>query len=354
MCRVPAGEEAAVKETRVWILSERRDGELMPVSFELLRRGRELAGKLSCGLDAVLIGEGIADAEARELIFRGADRVYVVSDPVLEHFVVENYSAALSALIRRHTPEIVIAAASRFGRTLMPHVAVKIRAGLTADCTALDIERGTGNLLQVRPAIGGNVMARIKTPERRPQMATVRPRTVALSLRDSSRSGEILRVDIPGLSKDPLVEHLSFRKGEAGGMDIQSADVVVAGGAGLKKRDGFSLIRDLAGVLGGAIGASRAAVDRGWISYPHQVGLSGKTVTPKLYVAVGISGSIQHLAGMKTAEHIVAVNSDPDAPIFNVADFGIVGDLYAVLPPLTRRLHEVKDAVRQSGKRNGG
>jgi electron transfer flavoprotein alpha subunit len=293
-------------------------------------------------LSAVVIGSSIGDGELNELIGRGADRAFVVDDPALDAFIVENYSAVLCDMIREYTPEVVIAGATSTGRTLMPHVAGKLGVGLTADCTALDIEKGTGNLLQVRPAIGGNIMARIKTPEKRPQMATVRPKTTKPALKMEGRKGEVVRIKFRPGWIDSRVEKLGFRQYEEESINLQDSDVVVSGGAGLKKEENFSLIQELAELLKGAVGASRNAVDRGWISYPHQVGLSGKTVTPKLYIAVGISGSIQHLAGMKTSETIVAINSDPDASIFKVADFGIVGDAFEVVPELIEELRRRK------------
>jgi electron transfer flavoprotein alpha subunit len=322
----------------VWTVSEFGESGVKAVSYELLAWGRALADKLEQELSSVLIGSGITEDHARELIDRGADRVYVASDPALSHFVVENYSAALTHLIRERAPEVLIASATTMGRTLMPHVAIKVNAGITADCTGLDIEEGTRLLVQTRPAIGGNVLAEIKTPNRRPQMSTVRPRTARAAGKQGRRDGEIIRVEFDPGWIDPRVERIGFRKSEEENINIMDADIVVSGGGGLKKGENFTVLRALAGMLGGVVGASRQAVDRGWISYPHQVGLSGKTVTPKLYFAVCISGSIQHLAGMKTSETIVAVNSDPDAPIFKVADFGIVGDAFEIIPLLIERL----------------
>ncbi|MCK4804149.1 MAG: electron transfer flavoprotein subunit alpha/FixB family protein [Spirochaetes bacterium] len=322
----------------VWTVSENDQGKLKGVSYELLARGRGLADKLGTELASVVIGHNITDEAVEELIHRGADAVYLVNDPGLRHFVVENFSAVLRDLINVYKPEIVIAGATTYGRTLMPHVAVRVNAGLTADCTELDIEEGTGNLLQIRPAIGGNILAEIKTPERRPQMATVRPNLIKHAEKDERRKGEVVNVEFKAEWIDRRVEHLGFRKSEGENINIQGADVVVSGGGGLKKKENFGMIKKLAESLGGVVGASRVAVDRGWMSYPHQVGLSGKTVTPKLYIAVGISGSIQHLAGMKTAETIIAINSDSDAPIFKVADFGIVGDAFEVIPALLESL----------------
>lgn len=322
----------------VWTVSENDQGRLKGVSYELLARGRVLADKIGAELTAVVIGHNIADDAVKELIHRGADAVYLVNDPRLRHFIVENYSAVLRDLINVYKPEIVVAGATTCGRTLMPHVAVRVNAGLTADCTELDIEEGTGNLLQIRPAIGGNILAEIKTPERRPQMATIRPNLVKHAERDERRKGKVVNVKFKAEWIDRRVEHLGFQKSEGENINIQDADIVVSGGGGLKKKENFGMIKKLAESLGGVVGASRVAVDRGWMSYPHQVGLSGKTVTPKLYMAVGISGSIQHLAGMKTAETIIAINSDSDAPIFKVADFGIVGDAFEVIPALLESL----------------
>ncbi|NLC53852.1 MAG: electron transfer flavoprotein subunit alpha/FixB family protein [Firmicutes bacterium] len=327
-----------MSSAKVWTIAETNGSRLKPVSYELPARGRILADKLGTRLASVVIGDQINHDDLQELIWRGVDEIYVVSHPELSSFLVENYSNVLMDLIGTHHPEIIIAAATTAGRTLMPHVAVRLPAGLTADCTELDIEEGTGNLLQTRPAIGGNILATIKTPKYRPQMATVRPKSTKPLPRDEGRSGKIHVVDFSPNWIDGRVKKVGMRKTEDMGAGIQDAEVVVAGGRGLKKGDNFYLLRELAELLGGVVGASRDAVDRGWISYPHQIGLSGKTVTPKFYLAAGISGAIQHLAGMKTAEVIVAVNSDPDAPIFKVADFGIVGDLFTVLPALINRL----------------
>jgi len=327
----------------IWTLAEAREGKIKEVSYELLTRGLKLAGRLNCELCSVLINNNISKEEAEELILRGADKVYLVNLPGLEHFIVENYSKVLIELINRFKPGIILAAATSSGRTLMPYVAARVHGGLTADCTELDIEEETGNLLQTRPAIGGNIMATIKTPEHRPQMATVRPRSSRPAPINESRrgQGEIITVDFSEKLLDKRVERTGFRNTEDEDVNIQDVEIVVAGGRGLKKGENFSLIRDLAKSLNAAVGASRSAVDRNWISYPHQVGLSGKTVTPKLYLAVGISGAIQHLAGMKTSDIIIAINEDPEAPIFKLADFGIIGDLFEVVPELIRALKEV-------------
>lgn len=343
----------------VWTMAEQHRGRLKPVSFELLGWGRGLADALGVKLASVVIGDGVSEASLQELISQGADEVYSIQDPRLSDFACGPYSRILVGLIRAYAPSVVIAAATTLGRTLMPHVAVKAGAGLTADCTELAIEPGTGNLLQTRPAIGGNIMATIKTPDHRPQMATVRPRSGRPLPADASRIGKVIAVPMPDDAFDGRVKVRGYRGDEAGFVNIEDADVVVAGGRGLKKADNFSLIRGLAERLGGAVGASRDAVDRGWIAYPHQVGLSGKTISPKLYLCAGVSGSIQHLAGIKTSEAIISVNSDPDAPIHGIADLAIVGDLFEILPALQKKLAEGQarsgssSAARASGISGG-
>lgn len=322
----------------VWTYAEQRDGRLEHLAFELLTRGRSLADRLGTGLASIVIGSGIDREGIRELFERGADKVYIVEHEMLEHYINDRYTNALIHLIKTYKPEILIAGASTQGRTLMPYVAARITTGLTADCTGLDIEEETGNLLQTRPAIGGNIMATIKTPNHRPQMATVRPKSTPIPPREAGRTGETVEVAIPQDLLKGREERLGFRAMETDDMNIEEADKVVAGGRGIKKSENFRLVQDLAHKLGAAVGASRDAVERGWAEYPQQVGLSGKTVVPKLYVALGISGAIQHLAGMKTSETIIAVNNDPDAQIFNVADFGIVGDLFEVVPELMKQI----------------
>ncbi|MDR0451195.1 MAG: electron transfer flavoprotein subunit alpha/FixB family protein [Treponema sp.] len=325
----------------VWALAEQFEGRLKEVSFELLSRGRVLADKLGVRLVSVLIGDGLSDGDLEALIKQGADAVYAVQDPRLRCFICETYEQVLESLIREYRPDILLAAATSAGRTLMPYTAVKIHTGLTADCTELDIEEGTGNLLQTRPAIGGNIMATIKTPDRRPQMATLRPKSSRPLPADAGRTGEIKHIPPPPLSPAGT-EIRGYRRDETGAPGFEEADIVVAGGRGLKKGENFTLIRDLARQLGAALGASRDAVDRGWVSYPHQVGLSGKTISPKVYIGVGISGAIQHLAGIKTSEVIVSINSDPDAALHKIADFGIVGDAFQVIPEIQKRLEARK------------
>jgi electron transfer flavoprotein alpha subunit len=324
----------------IWTIAEQSDGKLKDVSFELLARGRGLADQLETKLSSVVIGGEIPKEELHRLIFHGADEVYLVSDKRLDSFVCESYSAILVDLIRRYGPHTILAAATSTGRTLMPHVAIVADTGLTADCTELRIDPETKLLLQTRPAIGGNILATIKTPEKKPQMATVRPKSSRPLKEDRKRKGIIIEVPVSDAVFDSRVEVLGCRNEGDGAVHIEEADVIVAGGRGLKKGDNFHLIHELARLMNAAVGASRDAVDRGWISYPHQIGLSGKTVSPRVYLAIGISGSIQQLAGIKTAEKIVSINSDPEANIHKVADLAIVGDLFEVVPELIKQLEK--------------
>jgi len=328
----------------VWILAEQSEGRVQRISHELLTRGRDLADKRQTELVALVMGNGVEQADLVELIERGADRVLAIEAAGLEHFLPEPYAACMLWMIREHRPEIVIAGATSTGRTLMPLVAIAAHAGLTADCTVLDIDPHTGNLLQTRPAIGGNIMATIKTPHHRPQMATVRPRSTKPAERvgvpnsdPSLLAARITRIAPPAELLASRVRRLGFVK-NAEQHGLQEADAVVAVGRGIKKGENVPMVQKLADSLDAALGATRDVVDRGWLSYPHQIGLSGKTVTPKLYIGVGASGSIQHLAGMQTSETIIAINIDADAQIFKVADIGIVGDLFEVVPVLTKKI----------------
>jgi len=322
----------------IWTLAEQKEGKLHAVSFELLARGRSLADQRSCELCAVVLGDKISDESLNELVLHGADRVYAVQDPALAHFLVEPYAAVLKHLVESHHPEVFIAAATTLGRTVMPYLSVKVHAGLTADCTGLEIDPETGHLWQTRPAIGGNILATIKTPTQRPQMATVRPKSSRPLPRDPQRKGEIINITPPPELLKGRMVFKAFVPDNTQTIPIEDSDIIVAGGSGMKGADNFALLERLAEALKGSVGASRPAVDRGWQPYPRQIGLSGKTVSPRLYIACGISGSIQHLAGMQTAETIVAINTDPAAQIFQVADFGIVGSLFDVLPELIEKI----------------
>jgi electron transfer flavoprotein alpha subunit len=331
-------EEVALGDHRgVWVVAEQRDGEIHGVSYELLGRGRDLADARGARLGAVLLGSKLGDA-GRSLIEHGADVVYVVDDPTLEHYLDEPYANVVAALIKKHKPEIVLTGATSVGRSLIPRVAIQVRAGLTADCTGLDIDDQEGLLLQTRPAFGGNIMATIICPNHRPQMATVRHKVMTALEPDPSRSGDIVVEKLEPSLFRTSAQFIEFVRDATSTINIADADVIVSGGRGLGGPENFAMLEELADVVGGAVGASRAAVDAGWIPYSHQVGQTGKTVQPKLYFACGISGAVQHLAGMQSSDIIVAINKDPDAPIFKVATYGIVGDVFEVVPALTTRL----------------
>ena len=326
----------------IWILAEQHAGKIQRISFELLTRGLKLKEKRNCELSAVIFGENLADEELQSLLDCGADKVIVMKSPLFAHFLVEPWATAMYSLIKEERPEIIIAGATSTGRTLMPYVAMKVRCGLTADCTELDIEPDTNNLLQTRPAIGGNIMATIKTPDLRPQIATIRPHSTKPAIPARSGKGEIIRKSADANLSPGSIKRTGFIPNEEE-LSIQDADCVVVIGRGIKKAENIQLIRDFANSLNAALGASREVIDRGWLTYSHQIGLSGKTISPKLYIGIGVSGAIQHLAGMQTAEKIVAINTDPDAQIFKVADFGIVGDLFEVIPSLTAKIQANPD-----------
>ncbi len=323
----------------IWILAEQRKGKICDISYELLFRARDLSQKWQAEISALILCNEIADEELKQLISCGADKVICIHSPELETFLPEPYAKCMCDAVKRFRPEIILAGATSTGRTLMPYVAAMLHTGLTADCTVLDIEQQTGNLLQTRPAIGGNIMATIKTPEHRPQMATIRPKSTPKAKPIQGKRGEIIRMSPERNLLTSRIKRIGFEKDEEE-LSICSAERVVVVGRGIKKAENISIAREFADLIGAAIGATRDIVDRGWLSYPHQIGLSGKTITPKLYIGLGVSGAIQHLAGMQTAETIIAVNKDPDAQIFKVADLGIVGDIFDVLPGLISRLKQ--------------
>jgi len=328
-----------IKHSGVWILAEQTDGRIGRISHELLTRGIALADKLGTNLTAMVFGCDIPEDDLQDLISCGADRVIAMEAPELTTFLVEPYAACATGLIEEYRPEILLAGATSTGRTLMPYLAIKIHAGLTADCTVLDIEPETNNLLQTRPAIGGNILATIKTPIHRPQMATVRPHSTRPAEPQDGRTGEIIRLEAPADLLSSRVKRTGFTP-STDEMNIQDADAVICAGRGVKRGENIAMVSELADTLGGAVGATRDVVDRGWMDYPHQIGLSGTTVTPKLYIGVGVSGSIQHIAGMGTSDHIIAINNDPDAQIFQVAELGLVGDLFEIVPVLTQKIRE--------------
>lgn len=325
----------------IWTFAEFRHCTIAPVTFELLGVGRSLADERGVPLSAVLLGSGV-EQYAGLLIAAGADIIYLVDDPGLEQYREDVYGRVLETLIREKKPEVVLAGATAIGRSVVPQVANALGAGLTADCTNLAIRKEDGMLLQTRPAFGGNIMATIECPHSRPQMATVRPNVMASLEPDDTRTGDIVYVELPPELYDSKVEVLETVFGEKEQVNIQEVDVLIAGGRGLESEKGFELIRELAEELGGALAASRAAVDAGWISYPHQVGQTGKTVCPKLYIACGISGAIQHAVGMQSAETVVAINRDEKAPIFDIATYGVVGDLFEIVPVLAKKIREAR------------
>ena len=317
----------------VWVWVEQFQGRAAGISWEMLGKGRELADRRGAILTACVLGKDVEHI-AGEAIARGADRAFLIEDETLATYRTGPYAECLVELARKHLPEIFLLGASSRGRDLAAALATVLHTGLTADCTGLEIDANSGLLVQTRPAFGGNIMATILCPDHRPQMATVRHRVFEEASPDPARTGQILREPAILAEGQIGVKVLDFIQ-EEGEINLTDATIIVSGGAGVGGPEGFAPLRDLARVLGGALGASRAAVDDGWIPYPHQVGQTGRTVRPDLYIACGISGAVQHLAGMRTSKVIVAINKDPKAPIFGIAHYGIVGDLFQVVPALT-------------------
>lgn len=327
----------------VYVFVQQVDGVIAPVSFELIGKGRELAKQLNTSICAVLCGHNVAEL-ADELGEYGADTVVLIDDPALETYMTEPYTHAMHSAIEFFKPEIVLYGATTIGRDLAPRVSARVHTGLTADCTKLEIEQETGRLLMTRPAFGGNLMATIVCPEFRPQMATVRPGVMQKAEREEGRRARVVPFGVRFERNDRYVEVLDVIKKFNESEDISEADILVAGGRGMGSKENFDMLRELADALGGRVAASRAAVDAGWADKEIQVGQTGKTVRPKLYIAVGISGAIQHIAGMEESDIIVAVNRDETAPIFNVADYGVVGDLNKVIPMLTKKIIAMKES----------
>ena len=327
----------------VWVYTETYEGKIRGVGHELLGQGRVLAEALGQELAAVIIGDSV-EALADEAFASGAAKVYLVEGPEYRHYNTDAYTAAFTELIKRYQPAVILMGATNDGRDLGPRVACRVGTGLTADCTNLGIDGQTGLVAWTRPAFGGNIMATILCPEHRPQMGTVRPKVFKRPEQDFSRTGEIVRVASPVSPADIRTKFVELVKVCTAACNLEEADIIVSGGRGMCGPENFCLIEDLAGVLGGAVGASRAAVDAGWKPAIHQVGQTGKTVGPKVYFACGISGAIQHLAGMSSSDIIIAINKDADAPIFKMADYGIVGDVMEVLPLLTQEFKKLKGA----------
>jgi electron transfer flavoprotein alpha subunit len=325
----------------IWIYAEQENGQVAGVVYELLTRGRMLAEKSGYTLCAVLASANGKPMQ-QELFNYGAKKIYNVEDPKLETYQNDYFAKVVHTLIEEKKPEIVLYGATTIGRSLAPTVAVMGWAGLTADCTELDFDTERQILLQTRPAFGGNIMATIICPDHRPQMSTVRSNVFKKERVSENESGEVVDVaiDLSGIRE--RMKRVESVVEEVNTVDLKAADYIVSGGRGLGKPENFKIIEDLAGTLGGAVGASRATVDAGWISHHHQVGQTGKTVCPLVYIACGISGAIQHLAGMQSADLIIAVNKDPDAPIFDVADYGLVGDLHQIVPEFNKQIAALK------------
>ena len=326
----------------VYVFAEQRDGNLQKVGIELIGEARKLADDLGQNVVAVLLGNQIKD-KASELIAHGADKVVVVDDEMLAEYVTEPYAKAMMEIIQSNNPEIVLYGATSIGRDLAPRVSARIHTGLTADCTKLDIDEETKLLMMTRPAFGGNIMATIVCEDFRPQMATVRPGVMKALEADESRQGEVEVVEVNFTDADMNVKIREVVKTTHKSVDITEAKILVAGGRGVGNAEGFKDLEALADTLDGEVAASRAAVDSGWISNDRQVGQTGKTVRPELYLACGISGAIQHAAGMENSEFIVAINRDEDAAIFDIADLGVVGDIKKILPKLNDAIKAVKE-----------
>ena len=332
--------EAKTKDLWVYI-ETKEDGSAKSVGLELLNPGRDLADKQGGKLVAIVIGSGV-DQAVSDASAHGADQVIVVDGPEYKNYTTDAYTAALYHLIEKYGPTTLLIGATPDGRDMGPRLACRIKTGLTADCTGLDIDPDSGNVAWTRPAFGGNLMATILCPDHRPQIGTVRPGVFKKTAPGDAKA-EVVREEFhvaPEQIRTELLEVIREAAGEL--VDLEGADIIVSGGRGVGGPEGFAPVKALADVLGATVGASRAAVDSGWISHAHQVGQTGKTVAPKLYIACGISGAIQHLAGMSGSDCIVAINKDPDAPIFDVADYGIVGNLFEVLPALTEEVKKLK------------
>ena len=331
----------------VWVYLEAHGEEIADVGYELLSEGRKLADKLGVSLSAVAIGSNI-EKNAMDSFKYGADRLYLLESPLFSNNLDDIFAKALVQIISKYKPEIFLAGATWFGRTLVPKVAAILKTGLTADCTGLAIDDQKKILLQTRPTFGGNILATIITRNSRPQMATIRPhvmekKEISEAKEDHKDKIEYINIDEKKFKTGYKLIGTETEKGES--INITDFDIIVSGGRGLGGGEKFEMLKELAGLLGGVVGASRAAVDSGWISYPHQVGQTGKTVNPKIYIACGISGAIQHLAGMQTSDIVIAINKDSSAPIFKIANYGIVGDIFEIIPMLINRIKNGKPLV---------
>lgn len=323
----------------VWVVAEISSGNIQPVTYELIGAARQLADARKCEVWTVVMGTGVSDS-ANIMFSYGSDTVVIIDDPALQNFIDEAQANVMSRLIDRYKPEIILCAATSKGRALIPRVAVMAECGLTADCTELSIDPENGDLLQTRPAFGGNIMATIRCSNHRPQMASVRPRVMKTPDRDPARSGKVI---VEKLIDDDLknIKKITevFQSSEAT-VNLADAQIIISGGRGVRGKEGFDLLQQLADRMGGAVGASRAAIDSGWIPYTHQIGQTGQTVQTKVYIACGISGQIQHLVGMQSSDLIIAIDKNPDTPMMQIADIAIIGDLFEVIPELIRKIDE--------------
>ncbi len=328
----------------VWVFAEQRDGELQKVALELLGKGREIADKLGVELTALLLGHENIEAMTVELGAFGADKVLVCDNEALTHYTTDGYAKVISDVVNEKKPEILFIGATFVGRDLGPRVSAKLSTGLTADCTALDIDAEDNNLLMTRPAFGGNLMATIVCGDNRPQMSTVRPGVFEKLSKDTNRNFKIEKVDVKLSSSDIRTETIEVVKSLKEMVDITEADIIVSGGRGVGCKENFDLLKELADVMGGTVAGSRAAVDNGWVEKAVQVGQTGKTVRPTVYIACGISGAIQHLAGMQDSNFIIAINKDADCPIMKVADVALVGDYSKIIPEMIAKYKAMKEA----------
>lgn len=342
----------ANRDGEVWVFAEHHDGELSDVALELCGKASEIAEQLHVAAGAVLVGENV-EPLAQSLIAHGIDRVYCMEDSRLAHYQTLPHARVVREAIQRYEPQIVLYGATPLGRDLAPRIASKLRAGMTADCTNLEIQDvkeprskqvHENLLLQIRPAFGGNIIATIVNYDWWPQMATVREGVMALHAPDASRTGEVVPLNVE-LNQDLFALKLIDQHVERRTVNLKGARVIVAGGGGVGSKANFELIHELAAAIGGAVGASRAAVDGGYVSKEHQVGQTGTTVRPAIYIAVGISGAVQHRAGMEESAKIVAINSDPSAPIFSAAHYGIVGDFKKIIPTMIKALREQREVA---------
>ena len=325
----------------IWVIGEHYKNKIHPVVYQLIGKGRELANILKTSVTVILLGHDEIEKQLNELSQYGPDEIIFVNSPMLKNYYSDLYATTLADLIKQHKPEIILVGATPTGRDFAPRVSKRLKAGLTADCTGLEIDKETGNLLQTRPTFGGNIMATIRTPSSRPQMSTVRPGIFKVPEK-VKRDVKITKIEKDFKDKDSVTKIVKVITKEKLKVNLEDAEIIVAGGRGVGSKENFKIIQELANVLGAEVGGSRVAVELGWLDHENQVGQTGKTVSPKLYIACGIFGAIQHVVGMQGADIIVAINKDANAPIFKVAHYGIVGDLHKVIPILINEIKKVR------------